>query len=247
MLSCNIYRPHNEPLWIVVFVSHRRILQGRITKPKGSKLYSARNVQKKVTTATLPFRAKRSRAIDRYGQLPDPATAPAGKVPVNAGNQRLDMRFPFPSQNDLDTYRANRDRYHNVCLNLVLLGSCGDERCQRSSKKHELPPKATRRVLAWHTRQNKLCPRGSECRLISCYYGHMWVWNKCPRRGRKSEGSGVVRCRVKLHLDDWLVNKWVEAESETRVGETKGLIDVDEGQNRIAEAAMEVEAGWTGW
>ncbi|PLN86359.1 hypothetical protein BDW42DRAFT_159087 [Aspergillus taichungensis] len=129
--------------------------------------------------------------------LPSDSIKSRDFIAVNKNGERLDTYCPLPSSDAWDAYNR-RAKQHRLCNKYHLGGECGDLSCEYD---HSNLESTYVNVMQYILRQRP-CSRGSSCRSLKCYLGHI-----CQRDGCKDPKP----CKFSraAHLLDLNVAQWV--------------------------------------
>lgn len=144
--------------------------------------------------------------------LPDNDTKSEEYIPVNKDGDRIDTYLPQPPNEDWTVYNR-RAKQHKLCNSYHLGGECGNLSCPFD---HSDVDGISLTVMRYIMRQHP-CPRGSSCRSIKCYQGHI-----CQKGGCKGQ-----QCRFKptahsidIHVVQWDIPIESDASSSSHSGDT---------------------------
>lgn len=136
-------------------------------------------------------------------------------IPVNKNGHRIDTFIPQPSNDDWTAY-YRRVKQQKLCNQYHLGGECGNMSCPFDHSDVD----DTSLAVMQHIMRQYVCPRGSDCRLIKCYHGHL-----CQKGGCK----GGKPCRfdqhahtLDLHVADWATPIDIDDDDSNASGVTIG-------------------------
>jgi len=130
--------------------------------------------------------------------LPAATSQTQGLIPINDEHQRIDTYIPKPSSTAFNGYNA-RARTQKLCNEHHLGGYCGNQNCDFD---HSPITPEELHVMTYIVRDYP-CPRKDQCRLKSCYYGHICAKDTCYGPGK---GCRLNRA---MHGIDAKVAEWV--------------------------------------
>jgi len=113
---------------------------------------------------------------NRHGDYPGRSQVPPGYVPLNEDGQRLDCISKPRTKTIREAYAERYSHGSPPCKWFHLLGTCA--RGDLCNHDHSEMSDDFKRQLQ-HNAKKRPCPRGSQCRILDCIFGHVCQNKRC--------------------------------------------------------------------
>ncbi|RHZ47716.1 zinc finger CCCH domain-containing protein [Aspergillus thermomutatus] len=163
-------------------------------------------------------------------------------IPVNKDGDRIDTYCPMPAKGAWETYNR-RFKQRKLCNKFHLGGECSDLSCEFDHSTSDVDPGCLS-VMRYMMRQRP-CPKGSKCRSLKCYHGHMCQKDGCKCTKWSKFGRDIHTIDIKVA--HWLVPVEHDDQSETTPSEAISGVKLMEFEKHSDSSSEGVEIGLSTW